>query len=117
MEALRSPQERVEKYSKWLAQYQLLLLHPSPGGNGGDAAAASHRSIEVSEQPCGWVVSGLVMSSTCLVAVVTHLLSHIHIHTDPGPVRHGRGRRPHAPAPARAAYAAGPGGPAGAHAR
>lgn len=44
----------MEKYSKWLAQYQLLLLHPS-GSNGGDAAAG-HRSIEVREQPCSSVV-------------------------------------------------------------
>jgi len=40
MEALRSPEERIEKYSAWLAHYQLLLL---PGA-GGDATSR----IEVS---------------------------------------------------------------------
>lgn len=36
--------ERVDKYSTWLAQYQLLLL---PTGGAGDDAAATHSTIEV----------------------------------------------------------------------
>lgn len=36
--------ERVDKYSTWLAQYQLLLL---PTGGAGDDAAATRSTIEV----------------------------------------------------------------------
>ena len=45
MERLQSPHERVERYSTWLAQYQLLLLPSSAAGD--DAAGNSRGGIEV----------------------------------------------------------------------
>lgn len=61
MDALRSPHERVERYSTWLAQYQLLLL---PFSGAGDDAPGSRGGIEVGAVPPDLTVGRLVVGGT-----------------------------------------------------
>lgn len=96
MEQLKSPQERVDKYSTWLAHYQLLLL---PGA-AGDAA---NRTIEVRV---------VVVDDYGGDGLIRLQNPFIHPHcfqpkTDPGAVRDGWRRFAHKPAPSGAAHAAG----------